>query len=55
MNEFLLGMIFGIILVKLIEYKLKKSEFWQKFGSDNKIIRIIKIIREKKENDNKNN
>lgn len=46
MNDLIIGMILGMILIKIIEYRLKKSEKYQK---------IANFLIGKKENGNKNN
>ncbi|HEY0090434.1 MAG TPA: hypothetical protein VGB37_16410 [Candidatus Lokiarchaeia archaeon] len=48
LDEIVYGMILGIILIKLIEYKLKHSETYQK------IISKATKIKEVFKNDNKN-
>lgn len=46
MNDFIIGMIFGIVGIKIIEYRLKKSEKYQKIANF-----LIGNKKQKEEND----
>lgn len=51
MQDFLNGIIVGMIAIKIVEYKLKHSKNYQNFMKNNKFGRIVGILKEKKKDE----
>lgn len=53
-GSFINGMIVGMCILKIVEYKLKRSEKYQKLVKNNKFMKIIEVLREKEKKQNGN-